>query len=121
MPFATRGNSRHPVDVHAAFTKSMEPTRDVTWLVVGYDYPNITTADLSMLLAARGPDHDVITVSGNGGKNIEPVLSVWEPAAQRHFLASIATGKDSPRRAILESRWHWIAPARPEILLNRNA
>lgn len=73
-----------------------------------------------MLLAARGPDHDIVTFSGDGGKNIEPMLSVWEPAAQKHFLASFAAGKDSPRRAIMESRWRWIAPRNPSILANKN-
>jgi molybdopterin-guanine dinucleotide biosynthesis protein A len=106
--------------LHAAFTKFQETTHDVTWLVVGCDYPNITTGDLSMLIAARGRDFDVITFSGDGGRNIEPMISVWESAAQRRFLASFSAGKDSPRLAITESRWRWIAPRDSSILANKN-
>ncbi|MEY4631030.1 MAG: hypothetical protein RIQ81_1150 [Pseudomonadota bacterium] len=102
--------------LHAAFTKFTA----ATWMVLGCDYPNASTEDLKLLLAARSPDFDVITFSGDGGKNIEPMISLWEPAAQRHFLAAFSQGKDSPRRAILESRWRWVAPGDLRAILNWN-
>ena len=103
--------------LHAAFKRFP----GATWIVAGCDYPNIETRDFAALLSARADDVDVVTFSGDGGVNIEPMLSVWEPAAQAIFLKAFAEGKDSPRRAMLDSRWRWIAPRSGAILLNRNS
>lgn len=102
--------------LHAAFSQFP----DVTWMVLGCDYPNVTTDDLRDLLAVRSAQFDVITFSADGGENIEPMISIWEPVAQRNFLDAFSQGKDSPRRAILESRWRWVAPRVPAALDNCN-
>ena len=102
--------------MHAAF--STRP--GVAWLVVACDYPFLGALDLRQIVAARETDCDAVAFLGQKADEIEPMLCLWEPAAQARFLQSFAGGKDSPRRILLETRWKGIRPGDARVLTNAN-
>ncbi len=102
--------------LHSAF--SMFPS--VGWLVVACDYPFLEAQDIECLIAGRGPGVDVVTFVGENHDNIEPLLSLWEPTAQRQFLDAFGLGVDSPRRIIGGLQFRAIRPRDSRILSNFN-
>lgn len=102
--------------LHAAFSRAPAGA----WLVVGCDYPHLAAPDLQRLLDARAPAVDAVTYQRDATAEIEPMLSLWEPAAQALFLHAFAAGDDSPRRALRRCALRVLAPRTPHVLDNQN-
>jgi molybdopterin-guanine dinucleotide biosynthesis protein A len=72
-------------------------------------------------VAARAPDADAIAFTPATHDALDPMLSIWEPAAQEAFLQRFAAGERSPRRMLQAVRLRTITPPDPARLLDRNS
>ena len=103
--------------LHAAFSRG----GNAAWLVIGCDYPWLEVQDLQRLLAARAPTFDAVTYLNPATDDIEPLITLWEPAAQRQFLRAFANGEDSARRILRTCALQALPPRSAQVLENRNA
>ena len=102
--------------LHAAFTR----VPDAAWMVVGCDYPDLGEHDVRALAAAREPAAEAIAFTAPSGGELDPMLSIWEPPAQRAFLRLFAAGERSPRRILGSVHLRTISPRDPATLIDRN-
>ena len=102
--------------LHAAFSRD----DDVAWLVIGCDYPWLEVQDLQRLVQARAHAIDAVSYLNEATGEIEPMITLWEPAAQRHFLRAFASGEYSARRTLRQCALCVLVPRSPHILDNRN-
>ena len=103
--------------LHAAFSRG----DGVAWLVIGCDYPMLEAQDLQRLLDARSPTIDAVTYMSEATGEIEPMITLWEPAAQRTFLHAVADGEFSARRVLRTCALRVLTPRAPHLLDNRNS
>jgi molybdopterin-guanine dinucleotide biosynthesis protein A len=97
---------------------------DVAWIVVACDYPFLESRDIEQLVNGRELDFHAVTFVGDacdGKDDIQPMLTLWEPAAQRQFLDAFDRGEDSPRRILKSTRWKGLSPRENRILSNINS
>jgi len=73
------------------------------WLVLACDLPFLTEPTLQHLIAKRDL-HKVATAYRSAHDGLpEPLCAIWEPAAREPLLAYIATGKQCPRKFLINS------------------
>jgi molybdenum cofactor guanylyltransferase len=73
------------------------------WLVVACDLPFLTEATLRHLIARRDPAK-LATAYRSAHDNLpEPLCAVWEPRAAEPVLQYIATGKQCPRKFLINA------------------
>ena len=73
------------------------------WLVLACDLPFLTERTLQHLVAHRDP-HKIATAYRSAHDGLpEPLCAIWEPAAREPVLAYIATGKQCPRKLLINS------------------
>ena len=73
------------------------------WLVLACDLPFLTERTLQHLIAHRDP-HKIATAYRSAHDGLpEPLCAIWEPAAREPVLAYIATGKQCPRKFLINS------------------
>jgi molybdopterin-guanine dinucleotide biosynthesis protein A len=73
------------------------------WLVLACDLPFLTEGTLQHLSARRDP-HKIATAYRSSHDGLpEPLCAIWEPAAREPVLAYIATGKQCPRKLLINS------------------
>ena len=102
--------------LHAAFSRGGTGA----WLVIGCDYPGLEAQDVQRLVDARGTDVDAITYLNPETHEIEPMIALWEPAAQQRFRQALDRGEYSARRVLRACALRVIAPRVPQVLENRN-
>ena len=73
------------------------------WLVLACDLPFLTERTLQHLIAHRDP-HKIATAYRSAHDGLpEPLCAIWEPAAREPVLAYIASGKQCPRKFLINS------------------
>lgn len=73
------------------------------WLVLACDLPFLTERTLQHLIAHRDA-HKIATAYRSAHDGLpEPLCAIWEPAAREPLLAYIATGKQCPRKFLINS------------------
>lgn len=73
------------------------------WLVVACDLPFLTEATLRHLIARRDPER-IATAYRSAHDNLpEPLCAIWEPRAREPVLQYIATGKQCPRKFLINA------------------
>jgi molybdopterin-guanine dinucleotide biosynthesis protein A len=73
------------------------------WLVLACDLPFLTERTLQHLMAHRDA-HKIATAYRSSHDGLpEPLCAIWEPAAREPLLAYIATGKQCPRKFLINS------------------
>jgi molybdopterin-guanine dinucleotide biosynthesis protein A len=73
------------------------------WLVLACDLPFLTERTLQHLVAHRDP-HKIATAYRSAHDGLpEPLCAIWEPSACEPVLAYIATGKQCPRKFLINS------------------
>jgi molybdopterin-guanine dinucleotide biosynthesis protein A len=73
------------------------------WLVLACDLPLLTERTLQHLIAHRDP-HKVATAYRSAHDGLpEPLCAIWEPAAREPVLAYIASGKQCPRKFLINA------------------
>jgi molybdopterin-guanine dinucleotide biosynthesis protein A len=99
---------------------------DAAWLVVACDLPFIDDSTLEYLLAERDPARQATAFrSGHFGNPKhnglpEPLCAIYEPASREAILAHIASGRDCPRKFLINADTKLLDQPNPRALDNVN-
>ena len=94
-------------------------------LVIACDLPLLDAATLAALVAARNPNQIATAFIGpqsdgpHGGLP-EPLCAIYEPAAYPRMLEFLGRGITCPRKVLINSPAHLIAPPNVSTLANAN-
>jgi molybdenum cofactor guanylyltransferase len=73
------------------------------WLVLACDLPFLTEHTLQHLISHRDP-HKIATAYRSAHDGLpEPLCAIWEPAAREPVLAYLVSGKQCPRKFLINS------------------
>ncbi len=90
------------------------------WLVLACDLPFLTEGTLQHLIAHRDP-HKVATAYRSAHDGLpEPLCAIWEPGAREGVVAYIASGKQCPRKFLINSDTALLDLPEPAALDNVN-
>jgi molybdenum cofactor guanylyltransferase len=73
------------------------------WLVLACDLPFLTERTLEHLIAHRDPSKIATAYRSAHDGLPEPLCAIWEPAAREPVLAYLASGKQCPRKFLINS------------------
>ncbi len=92
----------------------------VAWLVVACDLPFVTETTLRQLIDARDPQRIATAYRSNHDGLPEPLCAIWEPAARELAQAQLESGKNCPRKLLINSDCKLIELPEPRALDNVN-
>lgn len=87
----------------AGITAALAEHPKAAWLVLACDLPFITAHTLQHLIARRDPQRVATAYRSHLDSLPEPLCAIWEPAAREPLLAHLATGKQCPRKFLINS------------------
>lgn len=90
------------------------------WLVVACDLPYLDEATLRRLIAHRNPANTATAFRGSHDGLPEPLCSIYEPAAGPLLAQFIASGRNCPRRFLVNSDTLLLDQTDPKALDNVN-
>jgi molybdopterin-guanine dinucleotide biosynthesis protein A len=93
---------------------------DAAWLVVACDLPNLTGATIRHLIAHRDPAKVATAYRSSHDGLPEPLCAIYEPAAGAALQAFLATGRNCPRKFLINSDTLLLSQPEPESLDNVN-
>jgi len=93
---------------------------DVAWLVLACDLPFLDNSTLETLIAARQPQRLATAYRSSHDVLPEPLCTIYEPASRERLLAHVASGKNCPRKFLIQSDVHLIDEPNPRALDNVN-
>jgi molybdenum cofactor guanylyltransferase len=93
---------------------------DVAWLALATDMPRVDAALLENLVAARDPGR-LATAFRHADGTIEPLCTIYEPAAGAVLEARVGAGERSLRAMLAASRVAIAGQADPARLVNVNS
>jgi molybdopterin converting factor small subunit len=93
---------------------------NVAWLVLACDLPFLDDSTLQTLIAARQPERLATAFRSSHDVLPEPLCAIYEPASREPILAHVASGKNCPRKFLINSDVHLIDEPNPHALDNVN-
>lgn len=93
---------------------------DVAWLVLACDLPYLDDGTLTTLIAARQPQRLATAFRSSHDVLPEPLCAIYEPASREAILAHVASGKNCPRKFLINSDAHLLDEPNPHALDNVN-
>jgi molybdopterin-guanine dinucleotide biosynthesis protein A len=95
------------------------------WLVLACDLPFLDEATLDRLLGARDPAHQATAFRSSHSDPRhhglpEPLCTIYEPSSREAILAHVASGKDCPRKFLINGNTRLIDQPNPRALDNVN-
>ncbi len=93
---------------------------DAAWLVVACDLPHLTAATIHHLVSHRDPARIATAYRSSRDGLPEPLCAIYEPAAGAALQAFLATGRDCPRKFLINSDTLLLAQPDPQALENVN-
>src|SRR5512138_65088 len=90
------------------------------WLVVACDLPFITEPTIRKLIEERDPQRIATAYRSSHDGLPEPLCAIWEPAAREVARAHLASGKNCPRKLLINSDCKLIDLPEPNALDNVN-
>jgi len=93
---------------------------DVAWLVLACDLPFLDPATLQHLLWARQPQRLATAYRSSHDGLPEPLCAIYEPASRAAVAAHVASGKQCPRKFLIQSDAHLLEEPNPRALDNVN-
>ena len=98
--------------------QAMHP--DAAWLVLACDLPFLDAATLRHLVWARQVDKLATAYRSSHDGLPEPLCAIYEPASRTAIAAHIASGKQCPRKFLINSNAHLLEEPNPRALDNVN-
>lgn len=97
----------------------------VAWLVLACDLPFLDEATLDLLLSARDPAHQATAFRSshpNPKHNglPEPLCTIYEPSSREAIIAHVTSGRDCPRKFLINGDTKLIEQPNPRALDNVN-
>jgi molybdopterin-guanine dinucleotide biosynthesis protein A len=93
---------------------------EVAWLVLACDLPFLDDGTLTTLVAARQPQRLATAFRSSHDVLPEPLCAIYEPASREAILAHAASGKNCPRKFLINSDVHLLDEPNPHALDNVN-
>lgn len=93
---------------------------NVAWLVLACDLPFLDDGTLETLIAARQPQRLATAFRSSHDVLPEPLCAIYEPASRDPILAHVASGKNCPRKFLINSDVHLLDESNPHALDNVN-
>jgi molybdopterin-guanine dinucleotide biosynthesis protein A len=93
---------------------------DVAWLVLACDLPFLDEGTLTTLIAARQPQRLATAFRSSHDVLPEPLCAIYEPASREAILAHLASGKNCPRKFLINSDVQLLDEPNPHALDNVN-
>jgi molybdopterin-guanine dinucleotide biosynthesis protein A len=93
---------------------------EAAWLVLACDLPFLDAATLKHLVWARAPDRPATAYRSSHDGLPEPLCAVYEPASRAAVAAYVASGKQCPRKFLIQAGAHLVEEPNPRALDNVN-
>ena len=93
---------------------------NAAWLVLACDLPFLDQGTLTTLIAARDPQHLATAFRSSHDVLPEPLCAIYEPASREAILAHVASGKNCPRKFLINSDVKLLDEPNPHALDNVN-
>ncbi len=87
----------------AGICAALAEVPDAAWLVLACDLPYLDPATLERLIAARRVDSLVTAYKSSHDGLPEPLCAIYEPRARALLEAHIATGRNCPRKFLINT------------------
>jgi molybdopterin-guanine dinucleotide biosynthesis protein A len=87
----------------AGIAAALQQHPKAAWLVVACDLPFITREVLTNLIDQRDPSAVATAYRSAHDGLPEPLCAIWEPGARDSLLAHVASGKQCPRKFLINS------------------
>lgn len=104
----------------AGITAALAEHPKAAWLVVACDLPFITPSTLRHLIEHRDQQKLATAYRSSRDSLPEPLCAVWEPAAREPLLGFIDSGKQCPRKFLLNADVKLLALPEGSALVNVN-
>jgi len=104
----------------AGIAAAMQEHPKVAWLVLACDLPFLTRETLQHLIAQRDPRSVATAYRSTHDGLPEPLCAIWEPAAREEVLAHIESGKQCPRKFLIDADTRLLDLPDPRALDNIN-
>jgi molybdenum cofactor guanylyltransferase len=93
---------------------------EVAWLVLACDLPYLDTATLEHLVRSRRPDRQATAYRSSHDGLPEPLCAIYEPSSRAAISAYVGSGRDCPRKFLLQAQVALLDPLNPRALDNIN-
>lgn len=103
----------------AGLLSAWEAMPESAWLVVAVDLPFVDTETLAVLVTGRAPDV-LATAFRHSDGVLEPVCTLWEPAARPALADCLTLGDGSLRRVLEAGPTEELTPPAPGVLMSVN-
>jgi molybdenum cofactor guanylyltransferase len=93
---------------------------DVAWLVLACDLPLLDAATLQHLLDARDAGRNATAYASRNDGLPEPLCAIWEPSSHAALSAQVESGRNCPRKALINMNTLLLPPLVSDALDNIN-
>ncbi|MEO7775368.1 MAG: NTP transferase domain-containing protein [Steroidobacteraceae bacterium] len=93
---------------------------DAAWLVLACDLPFLDDRTVAALVAARDPQHVAVAYRSTHDGLPEPLCAIYEPSSRPALRSFIATGRNCPRKFLIQSGIELLTLPDPRALDNVN-
>jgi molybdopterin-guanine dinucleotide biosynthesis protein A len=87
----------------AGISAALEEHPGVAWLVLACDLPFLSRVTLDYLIANRNTGRIATAYRSTHDRLAEPLCAIWEPASRVQVQTWIASGKECPRKLLINS------------------
>jgi len=112
-----RGGVEGPI---AGITAALHEFPDAAWLVLACDLPFLDANTLDVLIAARDPAGDATAYRSTLDGLPEPLCAIYEPRARDSITTYLSTGRNCPRKFLINARTRLLEQPNPRALDNVN-
>lgn len=93
---------------------------DAAWLVLACDLPLLESRTLQHLLRSRRPERQATAYRSSHDGLPEPLCAIYEPSSREALRAHIASGRDCPRKFLINADTQLLDQPEPGALDNVN-
>jgi molybdenum cofactor guanylyltransferase len=93
---------------------------DAAWLVLACDLPLLDQETLAHLLRSRRPERQATAYRSTHDGLPEPLCAIYEPSSREAMRAHVASGRDCPRKFLINASTELIDQPQPGALDNVN-
>jgi len=112
-----RGDVEGPI---AGITAALAEYPEAAWLVLACDLPFLDARTLDTLIAARDTAADATAFKSSHDGLPEPLCAIYEPRARATIAAYVATGRNCPRKFLINAHTRLLELPNPRSLDNVN-
>ena len=112
-----RGDVEGPI---AGISAALAQHADAAWLVLACDLPFLDARTLDTLIAARDPGSEATAFKSTHDGLPEPLCAIYEPRALGGLGAHLASGRNCPRKFLINASTRLLSQPNPRALDNVN-